>query len=309
MRKALRTVVFTAALAGLAAADAPRERFGVGVLRRDGVVIPFAAFDGRKWGARWPAPQLNLTVPVTLAAVPSRWWGPTPALDEWQVTTAAGVGKVRVVQPDWVDAHCVRQIGLRTDYRAAMPAPPRTVQPYPKDGLAISPPRAVEPIAVLAPDASEVRELLRPVQATFNQAERRTEDGYGHPIARRAREGIVPTIEAVYAYGAGPRIYYVEATRVYRELGQALGDCAAVAVGTGWFVRDAAGVRGLVNSVDLLNCRRATASYMLPLGVLRLNDRVYWLAQFSGFDHERYVVLEVKDKSVDVIINSWGGAC
>jgi hypothetical protein len=48
---------------------------------------------------------------------------------------------------------------------------------------------------------------------------------------------------------------------------------------------------------------------MLPLGVMRLNDRVYWLAQFSGFDHERYVVLEVKDKSVEVIINSWGGAC
>jgi hypothetical protein len=48
---------------------------------------------------------------------------------------------------------------------------------------------------------------------------------------------------------------------------------------------------------------------MLPLGAFSLDDRLFWLAQFSGWDHERYVVLEIKDKRVDVIVNSWGGAC
>ena len=46
---------------------------------------------------------------------------------------------LRVLQPDWVDVHCRRQIGLRTDYRAERPLPPPREQPYPKDGLAVSP--------------------------------------------------------------------------------------------------------------------------------------------------------------------------
>ena len=35
---------------------------------------------------------------------------------------------------------------------------------------------------------------------------------------------------------------------------------------------------------------------MLPLGAMRLRGTLYWLAQFSGWDHERYVVVEVKAK-------------
>ena len=40
------------------------------------------------------------------------------ALDTWQavlVPSGDAARSLRVVQPDWVDVHCVRQIGLRTD--------------------------------------------------------------------------------------------------------------------------------------------------------------------------------------------------
>ncbi len=298
-----------ALLASIAAADAPRERLGVGVLRRDGVIVPFAAFDGKRWIANWPAPALDLTVPVTLSGIPPRWWGPTGPLASWQVTTAAGTSSVRVVQPDWVDVHCLRQIGLRTDYRAAQPAPPRTAQPYPKDGLAVAPPHVVEPIEILSPSDPQARALLPTLLASFNDAERRTEDQYGHPIARRSREGIEPTIEALYAYGSAPRVFYVEATRVYRQLGQPPDECTAVGIGHGWLMRDAGGTRPLRMLVDVLDCDRRGASYMLPLGVLKLNDRVFWLAQFSGFDHERYAVSEITPKAVVGALNTFGGSC
>ncbi len=306
----MRAIVAAAALVATSgAADAPPTAFGVGVLRRDGVIIPFAAFNGKRWSSPWPPPQRDLTVPVTLSGVPSRWWGPTGPLEQWQATTAAGERTVQVVQPDWVNVHCVADLALRTNYQPPLPPPPRAAQPYPKDGLAVSPPHAVEPIEILPPSSDDVRALLRVVHTSFNTAERRTEDRNGHPIDRRAREGVQPTIEAVYAYGRNPRVFYVEAVRSYRALGQSLGECAAQGFGTGWFVRDEAGIRELTMMVDLLNCSRESGSYMLPLGVFRLNDRVYWLAQFSGWDHERYVVLEIKKKSVDVVINRWGGAC
>jgi len=285
------------------------EGFDVGVLRRDGVVVPFAAYDGRGWDRIWSLPALELTVPISIGGIPRRWWGPTPPLENWELTTSAGTRAAHVVQPDWVQAHCARQIGLKTDYRAGEPSPPQSAQPYPKDGLAVSPPHPVERVEIVAPAAPELRALMPTLLKSFNESERQVESRSGHPVVRRSREGVEPTIEAAYAVGSNPRAYYIEATRAYREIGHTADDCAAIGFGTGWFVREGEAFRALTMALDLLNCRRETASYMLPLGVMRLDDRLYWLAQFSGWDHERYVVLEIKSKRVEVLVNVWGGSC
>jgi hypothetical protein len=295
--------------AALGAADALGGAFGVGVLRRDGVIVPFAEFDGKRWGNAWPSPALDLTVPIDLRGVPAKWWGPTRALESWQAWTAGEPQTLRIVQPDWVNVHCVRQIGLRSDYLPPIAAPPRTEQPYPKDGLAVSPPQPVERIAVVPAASAEAGALIPALLQAFNHAERQVEDRYGHPMSRRAREGRVPDLEAVYAVGEHPRIYYVEATRRYRELGRRWDDCTAVAFGTGWFVRDGDQVRSLNTAVDLLPCNRAGASYMLPLGAMRVAGKLFWLAQFSGWDHERFVVVEIKPKTVEAVLSVWGGSC
>jgi len=118
-----------------------------------------------------------------------------------------------------------------------------------------------------------------------------------------------PDIEAVYATGDHPRVYYVEAARRYRRLGQGPDECEAVAFGAGWFVRDGTEVRSLETVVDLLECSRAGAGYMLPLGVMRIAGKTFWLAQFSGWAHERFVVVEIKPKAVEAVLSVWGGSC
>ena len=80
-----------------------------------------------------------------------------------------------------------------------------------------------------------------------------------------------------------------------------------MAYGTGWFVREGDRVTSLLTGVDLLNCDRAGASYMLPLGVVRIGGRLFWLAQFSGWDHERFAVVEIKAKTVGAVLSVWGG--
>jgi hypothetical protein len=290
-------------------ADTPRLVFGAGVLRRDGIIIPFAAFDGKRWRNAWPMPALELTIPIDLRGIPSRWWGPTPALDHWQAWIVGEPQNLRVVQPDWIEAHCLRQIGLRTDYRPAEPAPPRAEQPYPKDGLVISPAQPVERIAIVRPESDEARGLSNAVQEAFNKAERATEDAWGHPVSRRAREGRAPELEAVYAFGDYPRTYYVEASRRYRVLGQAADDCEAVGFGTGWFTKEDFNVSPLQMTVDLLRCDRRGANYMLPLGAMRIDRTLYWLAQFAGWNSERYVVVEIKPKTVEAVVSAWGGSC
>src|SRR6266545_2216252 len=160
MRIAIAVVLMAVALA---AAEPQTRPFGVGVLRRDGVIIPFASYNGKRWSHHWPAPGTDLTVPVDLRSLPSRWWGPTGPLDTWTALPGRAEGGVpralHVIQPDWVDTQCLRQIGLRTDYKPEQPAPPRTVQPYPKDGLVVSPAQPVEPIVWLSPLAPELEPL------------------------------------------------------------------------------------------------------------------------------------------------------
>jgi hypothetical protein len=309
--KVLAAGIAVAALAaGLRAAGGEPGAFGVAVVRRDGIIIPFAAFDGKRWSNSWPPPALELTIPIGLRGVPSKWWGPTGALESWQVWRAAAEPqRVNVVQTDWVNVHCVRQIGLRTDYTSPSAPPPRTEQPYPKDGLAVSPPQPVERVAVVQTESTDARALMPAVREAFNTAERRTEDHYHHPVTRRSREGRDPDIEAIYAAGEDPRVYYVEAARRYRRLGQRPDECEAVAFGAGWFVRDGADVRSLETVVDLLECNRAGAGYMLPLGVMRIAGKTFWLAQFSGWAHERFVVVEIKRKAVEAVLSVWGGSC
>ena len=70
----LRSLAPGLVLAALATAAAPLAAqrdpaFAVAMLRRDGVIIPFAVFDGRSWSTPWPAPTYGLEAPLTMAAV------------------------------------------------------------------------------------------------------------------------------------------------------------------------------------------------------------------------------------------------
>ncbi len=290
---------------------APRSApFAVGALRRDGAIIPFATFDGKRWETAWPSPMDELTIPITLGAIPSRWWGPTSALAAWDAWTGGSAAQpVIVTQPDWVPVHCQRQIVLKTNYKSPKLTPPPTEQPYPKDGFAVSPPHAVDVVEILSPTSLEAQSLDQDVRSAFNAGERRMEERYGHPIARRAREGVMPTIEAMYAYGQQTRFYYVESTRPYRKLGQSLDQCEAMAFGTGWFVRENGRIRSIATDVDLLRCDRVGANYMYPFGVIRQDGKIFWLAQFAGWNHEWFVVLELRPKIVESRVSASGGGC
>lgn len=303
-----------------AAADSSAAAFLVGALRRDGVVIPFAAYDGKKWSAPWPLPEFDRAIPINTTSVPKGWWGKAGIRDVWQAWIAGTATTLRVKQPDAVGVHCTRQIGLKSDYRAAEPPPPPTAQPYPKDGVAVSPPRPVEPIAILQPGALELLPIWPTVRDAFNKAERETASRFDDPVREKTRERYDPQIEAAYAYGIDRRIYYVEVSRMYRA---PAGDDCAVAFGTGWIAKTAVSVGDdvvgslaagdtyspLAMTVDLLPCNRYGASYMLPFGVMTFNGHTYWLAQFSGWDHERFVVVDVKPKDVEAVVNVWEGAC
>ena len=309
-----------AAIAALHAAEPPEEKFAVGVLRRDGLAIPFATFDGKRWRKEWPEPRQNLDVPATLLSVPSKWWGPLKPLDTWQAWVGQETPRtLQVRQPDWYDAHCVQQVALRTDYRPTQPPPDPKAQPYPKDGLVVSPPHAVERIEVV-PSTGVV---MPAVVDAFNEAEhkavRRFEDRGKHPAKEPQRLAAQLKIEAIYASGnaAATRVYYFEASKQYDYPDRfnddaRLGRCGLVSYGAGWFIREGNGpLKPLGFDVAVVPCHRETIRYMLPLGAMRIADRLFWIAQWSGWDYEEYTIVEMKPEKdkTEVALRVWGGGC
>ncbi len=293
----------------LVRADDRGPAFTVGILRRDAIVFPFATYDGKKWHTDWPGAREIFDVPVDLRAVPKRWWGDAGPREEWQAWVDDEPPQTLAVrQPDWFPAFCLRAIGLRTDYRSRQPVPPRPTRPFPTDGLAVSPPQPIERIRVLGPGDALSAQLAPVVLDAFNQTERKIDRQQHHPIRRQDREKTAPVIEAIYA-SADARVVYVEAAREYHE-DDPTAACRVTAFGGGWFARG--GDRRytpLQTYVTVLNCDRDGASYMLPLGIVRLSDRTYWLSQFSGWDGMHFEVDEIEPKMVRTVVDRFGGGC
>jgi hypothetical protein len=313
MKKTIRGAALSAAvvvaLGALAAAASDHDAFSLAVLRRDGAAIPFATFDGRRWRNDWPPPQVDLTVPINVGSVPKSWWGPVGPHGAWDLWRSGSSVPLRVIQPDWVKVHCARRIALQTDYHAdASVTPPDTQQPYPKDGVAVYPPHKIEPIEVVVSTSEQARDVMPVVLDAFNRAERETASRYSHPVVRKTREAVEPEIERMYVFGESPQYIYIEAGRSYKDTRSPDG-CTAFALGTGWFAREGGTVKPLLMTVDVLQCDRVGGSYMLPLGVVRAQNHTFWIAQFSGWNHERYAVIELKPKMVELRLSTWGGGC
>ena len=229
--RASRAPLLLALGAALAAAEAPRPRVqrrraaarrhhrSVRRVRRQAMEQRLAAAGARSHRADQRAGRAVALVGT--GAARSRPGRRGPAATRRSFASCSPIGSTRTAS---ARSACAPTTGRRP------PLPPPTEQPYPKDGLVVSPPQPVERSRSCR-RSPRMRAALSPaLHEAFNKAEREIADAYGHPVSRRAREGRAPDIEAVYAVGDHPRIYYVEATRRYRQLGQRADECEAVGV-------------------------------------------------------------------------------
>ena len=315
----MRAFLMGSALLTLAGLPQPSTTsFTIGVLRRDALIVPFATYDGKQWNNYWPAPAESVRVPLGLRNVNKRWWGPAGPRDTWQVWTAdTSPHVVSVRQPDWVSSYCHKAIGLRTDYQPRLRPPPLSVNPYPKDGLAVSPPRPVEAIEILAPDSRERGDVVEGIHARFAELEhdlfdnlRRTRTGsqrqFPETLDQKELRALPPmAIDAVYAYGTSRRTYFVEGAREYKWKGTCLG----VILVRGLIARESGKFSTEGLRLGLTACDRGTATYMLPLGVMSVPTGVYWIAQISGWSRELYSIIDITPGSKAADKSAPGGGC
>src|SRR6187399_3630635 len=121
----LAAAMLLAALAAVGLIAAEKPKFTLAALRRDGVIIPFASFDGKAWGLHWPESDATAPLPISLADVPKKWWGPQGPDVPWTAHLLGGATRpLAIGKPVHAKVFCSGHPGLATNYRGDDPIDP-----------------------------------------------------------------------------------------------------------------------------------------------------------------------------------------
>lgn len=293
------------------------------VLRRDGIIIPFATFEQGRWRNRWPEGGRKIDVPISVEQTPKGWWPRERPVATWTGWPAQGESRaLHVRNPISLVVECTRQLGLQTDYSSTLPPVPPGMQPHPKDGLATTGDVVVEPVEVLTEKSADWGRVVNAIRLPFEASEARAAAKL--PPRRPERDPVhraqFPLELEVLARSAGltpgSQMFYVEAVRRYsrRPKGttiQVVPDGQLLAYGAGWLELGADGklTPQLPMTVEVSDNRRENLLYMMPLGAFTIGGRRYWGAQRAGWGYERYEVLEMTSPEVKLTLNTMGGSC
>lgn len=297
--------------------------FSVAVVRRDGVLIPFATYRSGRWSAAWPVPRQRVEAPLNFASIPSGWWGRSAPARDWMFFPLEGEPRtIHVTEPTVFTAHCMANVGLRSDYQAADPIPPPSQHHHPKDGLAITGTETIQPVEILSSEAPEWPAMLRMLRPELERGEIRmlARDPF---VASMLEEAVKrpqqlerwPIALEVLCRSpwrqAGQHVYYFEASRrIQRQPGRNLGPQNCVALASQGFVRtDGRQALHLDLLVTASNCDMSDVDYGVPLGVLQIDKGFYWFMQWSGRGREAYSVLLIEPKQIKVALRVSGGSC
>lgn len=313
MRMRTGTLLVLAALLVSTAGAQPR-RFAVAIVRQDGRLVPFAAWNGAEWERAWPEGYETVAGTPSIDDVPSVWSRQGERVPRlWRVWPAAGGGplRARVRGLEIVEAHCGSQIALKTD----LPEPKR------KDPEAV-----VEGRFGVAVDDSTIRvsaiETLRRQHPLWREAERIVRAGFDAREAAHARtygralpnQMPIPSVRVTKMYrqaGAPRSPLHFEAERAYRTRPFfGVTECPSRTVMSGWLVPTTGGPLALVDpSVFITDCDGKEIRTSFPLGAAWVGRRSFWVIQEHGWEDENYHIVEIGPAGVRDHIEFDGGGC
>jgi hypothetical protein len=289
--------------------------FTVAVLRRDGIVSPFAAFDGKEWTTPWPADLRSIDLPIGMQGIPAKWWGkggPISEMTAW--VEGVNRGPIHLARPTVRPLMCESRVALESDYQSTASGPTSFEPPFPKDGLAVSGTPRVGRIEILASDSPEWPRTATFLTAEFDNAENSAIEsftGWKHPVPRAARRKLAVEVEALYRAPMeepGWTAYYVEAVKKYPP-GPEDDDCGLITSASGWMAVGPDGKRSGKLAAQVTYCDRRDVTYMFPLGLLTAAGKTFWAFQLSGYGREGYAIVRPTPKRVESHVKYSAGVC
>jgi hypothetical protein len=287
--------------------------FTLGVLRRDGIVIPIASYTGGRWTNHWPAPGRRPDIPISLASSPKGWWAGNRPISDWTAWPMQGESRVvHVTNPVNLTVECQPHVGLQTDYVSAEPGEPPKIQPYPKDGLASSGDLLVDPVRLLTAKSPEWAGVSAEVQAKVTAEEPALLKGehIENLVPEKARTSTLYSLEVLFgAPGVlpGTTILYFEGVKRYPPQASLPSGLMTYAVGFARLSPDKPPRIDL--SVTLSDRRREGLVYSMVLGSFRLDGRLFWVVQRSAWGYERFDIIEFRGDDIVTVFKTPGGTC
>lgn len=305
--------------------------FSLAILRRDGILVPFASYDGKTWSNSWPVVGQAASVPITLADTPKGWWPDKRPLLDWTLFPIRQDGPTlpRTVHANAVNffrAGCQSAVGLFTDYKPATLPPPLRVHPYPKDALAYAGDVQISPIEVIPPTDSMATALAKELPEEITPKEdamvsQFVQHNWYHSYTERERHDMPVKVEALYRVprGLGRDLYYFEAVKRYllpkNSTLEKGAQCDLITFAYGWFM-NAMPKKALEikTRVVVTSCDYRGVNFLLPLGTVTVNSRPLWIVQWSNATFESYAVMEPgmwggQGLGLRPLIETPGGAC
>jgi hypothetical protein len=311
----LAAALLVAALAAAGVTGAERQKFTLAALRRDGVIIPFASFDGRAWSLHWPDSDAREPLPISLADIPKKWWGPQGPDAPWTARLAGGETRpLKLTKPVHAKVFCSGHPALGTDYNGG-PLDPREPT-VPKDGLAVAGDVKIEDILSISIHAPDAKRVIDMISDEFNREETLAEQhfiNWRHPFAPDERKRYPIELEAFYrsiqstSRGAW-KTTFVEAVRRFPPRPQDRG-CGLITFARGWITEQEGKKPVFDLGARITYCDRAEVSFMLPLGRMLLDNEVYWAYQISSWRDELYSVSRLRPDGVRPVVAIAGGGC
>jgi hypothetical protein len=311
----LAATLLLAAFAAAGARGAERQKFTLAALRRDGVIIPFASFDGRNWGLHWPESDLGVALPISRADIPKGWWGPQGPDAPWTAWLPGGETRpLTLGQPVHAKVFCSGHPAVATDYRGG-PLDPREPT-VPKDGLAIAGDVKIQEIINISIHAPEAKRVIDLITDEFNKQEALATQrfiNWSHPFWAEERKQYDIDLEAFYRSSESTsrgkwKTTYVEAIRRFppRAMDR---DCGLITFARGWIIEQE-GKPPVINiGARVTYCDRAEVSFMLPFGRLMIDNEVYWVYQMSSWRDELYSVARIRPDGARSVVAVAGGGC
>ncbi len=293
--------------------------FTLGVLRRDGIVIPFAAWNGSRWENRWPAPDRRVDIPISVAGSPKGWWLNDRPVGYWTAWPLRGDSQVVYVKnPINLTAECQPQVGLQTDYTSVEAPALARMQPFPKDGLATAGDILVESVTILDAKSAEWSKVSADVAARINAAETKLlATGRTTPPFSEAERAKRPFTLEVLFRSAGPRLdttlLYFEGIKRYGRTAEALRQYVItpepITYAVGWILLDPQAPPSISELITFSDTRREGLLYTMGLGSFRVGGKLYWAVQRSGWGFERFDIVEIAEPQVKTAFSTAGGSC
>jgi hypothetical protein len=298
------------ALSALITSDpaAQRQRFALAIVRPDGAIVPFAAYDGGRWERAWPEADEATEGTATIGGIESIWRKRGERVPrEWTVWPRTGARSVQahVSGIDVVDAYCGGQVVLKTDLRSL------EVEPPAKFGVAVDSNVPVGSVREIHESNSAWRTAAQIVLSNFvnlEAAQARTD----HQELPREAPQPVARITALYRERQSPRspMYFVAEKKYRTPSSPSDASCERVTVITGWLVPAAGGALTLRDAkVFLTDCDGVKVRTALPLAAVHVSNHLFWVVQEHGYEDETYLIADIRPTDVPYPIEVNGGAC